>query len=628
MAITCAASRGRRCPLPLAVAVAVALASVACRSDEDAPLAQDEDEDGDEDKEDEDKEQEEEQDEEEQDEEDEEEQEEEEDEDNEDEEDDARADAVSETDVDLTYAPPAGSEVVDYDGAFPQDRVPRLDIVMSAKNYQSLQDDLTGMLGEFGAGGSLGVPPDLGMGLGGFMPPDLGGFVPPDLGGFPPDLGAFMPPEELFTACASLAAGDACEGAIFGMALAGTCTADAASGRLICQPSGFPGPAGGMMGGVGGPGLGSVDLLPRTPIYAECEIRVDELAWKHVGFRYKDNASLTGPWGQGVGKLPFYLKFDEYEDRYPTSQDQRYFGFQLLNFSNGQGDASLMRGKLAADVFAEAGIATARAAFYRVFLDRGEGPQYIGLYSVSELPQDDAFLERAFGSKTGNLYKPDGEGARWQTYDESSLVKETNAEDADFSDVKALHEALQADRSDPETWRAGLEARFNADLFLHWLAVNTVIQDSDQYGQMPHNYYLYADPNDGGRFAWIPWDHSLSMQAGSESDEAGSGGASLALSSVTDEWPLIRYLLDDEVYSQVYRDYVDDTIQGPFAPAMTIERFRETHALIAPYVTGPEGEQPGYTLLSSPEEFDQALEQLVMHVESRAQAAAEFLATP
>ncbi len=519
--------------------------------------------------------------------------------------DDDQGDDTSANDGGRMATPDAGSEAAGYDKAFPQDRVPRLDIVMTAEAYQSIQADMTSMLGEFGAGGGL-VPPG---GAGGMVPAGMGGF---------------MPPEETFTACASLAAGDACQATIFGMALAGTC-GDSGSGRLGCLSAGFSGE--GMMGGMGGFGLASVDLIPNTPIYAECEVRMDGTSWKHVGFRYKGNSSLSGAWMQGVGKLPFRLKFDEYEDLYPETQNQRYFGFQLLSFANGQGDSSLMRGKLAAEVFERAGIGTARAAFYRVYFDHGDGPAYIGLYSVSELPQDDAFLERAFGSDDGNLYKPDGQGARWQMYDESSLEKENNEEEADFSDTKAFYDALHADRSDPAAWRAGLETRFNTDLFLHWLAVNTVIQDWDQYGQMPHNYYLYAAPNDDGRFAWIPWDHSLSMQAGLGGSGA-AGGDSLSQSGITDQWPLIRYLLDDEVYRQVYRDYVAETVTGPFLPETTITRFREVHALIAPYVVGQEGEQPGFTLLGSPDEFQQSLATLEQHVQSRAQAAAAFLATP
>ncbi|WAS89980.1 hypothetical protein [Nannocystis punicea] len=50
------------------------------------------------------------------------------------------------------------------------------------------------------------------------------------------------------------------------------------------------------------------------------------------------------------------------------------------------------------------------------------------------------------------------------------------------------------------------------------------------------------------------------------------------------------------------------------------------HALIAPYVVGPEGEQPGYTFIGSEAAFTATLDDLLGHVEQRQQDIAEFLA--
>jgi spore coat protein H len=41
---------------------------------------------------------------------------------------------------------------------------------------------------------------------------------------------------------------------------------------------------------------------------------------------------------------------------------------------------------------------------------------------------------------------------------------------------------------------------------------------------------------------------------------------SLDKAEVDDNWPLIRYLLDDPVYYALYLDYVAETIAGPFDP--------------------------------------------------------------
>ena len=51
------------------------------------------------------------------------------------------------------------------------------------------------------------------------------------------------------------------------------------------------------------------------------------------------------------------------------------------------------------------------------------------------------------------------------------------------------------------------------------------------------------------------------------------------------------------------------------------------HALIAPFVVGPEGEQPGRTFIDSPAQFTQALSAVVSYVQGRAVAVRQALAT-
>jgi spore coat protein CotH len=47
--------------------------------------------------------------------------------------------------------------------------------------------------------------------------------------------------------------------------------------------------------------------------------------------------------------------------------------------------------------------------------------------------------------------------------------------------------------------------------------MNTTLANTDAYGGMPHNYYLYGNPRDRGRVQWIAWDHDLAF--------GGFGGA-------------------------------------------------------------------------------------------------------
>ena len=95
--------------------------------------------------------------------------------------------------------------------------------------------------------------------------------------------------------------------------------------------------------GGGGPGGGMPD---EEPSFFPVEIRYDGLTWWHVGMRYKGNSTLMSAWRRGIKKMPFRLDFDEFEDAYPEIDDQRFYGFKKITFSNGFKDDSLIREKL------------------------------------------------------------------------------------------------------------------------------------------------------------------------------------------------------------------------------------------------------------------------------------------
>jgi spore coat protein H len=499
---------------------------------------------------------------------------------------------------DNTSPPASTRNELDYARAFPQDRVGRLEITIPATGWDTMRADMADMLGVFGEGG----PPGGGPGGGG---------------------GGMEVPPELVAACDELAAGDACSATFMGMKITGTCSE--LEGVLACTPEGMgPGP---MDGGGGG------DLVSRTPVYVECTVTADGETWEHVGVRYKGNSSLSGSWTSGIEKMPLRLTFDEYDAQYPDTDKQRFFGFRSLSLSNGWSDPSLVRDKLGTDVFGDAGLDVPATAFYRVFIDHGGGPIYFGLYTVTELPQDKVFLRTHFADADGNLYKPEGSGATFAVYDEATLGKENNESAMDFTDVRGLYDALHADRSDAAAWRAGLERWLDVDGFLHWLAVNTVIQDWDTYGRMSHNYYLYGRADHAGRLQWIPWDHTFAFNAGGIGGGGGGGGGgaiggaplSVEMSEVTEQWPLIRFLLDDPTYRAVYDAYLEAAIATVYAPDRAAARFAQARALIEPYVVGAEGEQAGYTHLSSSTAFADAHAVLQAHPAERAAAVTTYL---
>ncbi|WP_257447992.1 CotH kinase family protein [Archangium lipolyticum] len=474
-----------------------------------------------------------------------------------------------------------------YDVVFAQDKVQRIDLVIAPEDWKTMQDDMTSMLGQFGAGGGMGP----GGGPGGGSPDGGGGMA------FPP---------ELVQACEGKAVGDTCTATFQGNTFTSTCSQTPNSPQLLCRPprGGGGGPGGGAPDGGGVPGGGAPggggggDIIPNTPVYVPSTVHFNGKTWNYVGVRMKGNSSLSQTWRSGVGKLPLRFNFDKFEDEHPEIDDQRFYGFTKLSLGNGAADTSLMRDKVATDVFREMGVPAGYTAFVALYVDYGEGSQYWGLYTLNEDPAE-SLLDRTFGGHKGALYEADGQGARLAAFDQESFEIEEN-EELGWAPVEEAISVLNSDRTDAAAWRARLEEKLNVDGFLKWLAVNTVLQNWDAYGAMSHNYYLYADPNQGGRLQWITWDHDRAMSSGM------GRATSLTQDNVDANWPLIRFLMDDPVYREIYQRYALEAVQGPVAPDALRARMRAAHELITPWVVGENAEQPGYTFVSSAQAFEDA----------------------
>jgi hypothetical protein len=69
-----------------------------------------------------------------------------------------------------------------------------------------------------------------------------------------------------------------------------------------------------------------------------------------------------------------------------------------------------MRDAATYDLFEEAGLVAAETAFYEIYLDYGDGPVSLGLYTMIEVV-DDTVIDRYFDDNNGNIYEGDGPAA-------------------------------------------------------------------------------------------------------------------------------------------------------------------------------------------------------------------------
>ncbi len=374
------------------------------------------------------------------------------------------------------------------------------------------------------------------------------------------------------------------------------------------------GPGGGGPGGGGGG-----NFADENPVYVAADLFFNGIQWYEVGLRYKGNSSLYSSYQAGIGKLPLRLKFDKFEDEYPEIKNQRFYGFKDISLSNNYKDASFMREKTATDIFREFGVKAPRSAYYEVYVDAGEGPTYFGLYTMVEVVFDTMLAEQ-FGSDSGNCYKPDGEGARFGAtgFNLDDFEKKTNEDEADWSDIQELYDVLHAATrtTDGEQWKTDLEAVFDVDGFMKYLAVNNTIQNWDTYGRMTHNYYLYHDPADG-LIKWIPWDNNEAF-----TESGPQGPLSLGMDEVTDDWPLISYLIAVDDYRAIYDNYVAQFIEGTFEPSKMDAQYSGLNGLISSSATT---ETAGYTFLNGSGNYASAIAEIKAHCVSRNAAAIAYL---
>ncbi|MFI3302887.1 MAG: CotH kinase family protein [Rikenellaceae bacterium] len=360
-----------------------------------------------------------------------------------------------------------------------------------------------------------------------------------------------------------------------------------------------------------------------TPLWQPCTVRFNDTDWYKVGVRFKGNSSLSQTYSSGNRKLSLKLDFDQYEDDYPALTNQRFYGFKQLNLNNNYEDESLMREKVGADLFRAFGLAAAHTAFYEVYIDNtgSNTYDYYGLYTLVE-EVDDTVIKNQFSDSSGNLYKPDGDAASFKsgTYDTSELYLKTNTSSPNYSDVKAMYDALHTSGRTSASWQTALENRFDVDTFLKWLASNAVIQNWDVYGNMTHNYYLY---NNNGVLTWIPWDNNEAFQSGS--GQYSSIEVSKMGSVSSSSWPLIGYLYGISTYQAKYEEYLQLFVDDVFVAATLQSLYTTYYSLLLSSASSEETGKTFFDTTNKSSEFSTAVTTLKSHATSRVTTVINYL---
>lgn len=132
--------------------------------------------------------------------------------------------------------------------------------------------------------------------------------------------------------------------------------------------------------------------------YINANITVNGTKYYNVGIRAKGNSSLSSVANDDTtDRYSFKVKFDKYVD------GQTLDGLSKIALNNIISDATYMKEYLSYDLLEKMGVPTPAFAFTNIKLNGEEW----GLYFAVEVIEEE-FIERNYGSLSGNLYKPEG----------------------------------------------------------------------------------------------------------------------------------------------------------------------------------------------------------------------------
>ena len=217
-----------------------------------------------------------------------------------------------------------------------------------------------------------------------------------------------------------------------------------------------------------------------------------------VGFKLKGGNAST----RNITKKSFEVVFNSF------NKSSNFHNLKRLKLNAQEKDPTMIRAKLASDLFHEMKVVTPRTNHVEVYING----TYYGLYLNEELVNEQ-FLATHFDNKNGNLYeiKENGslgylgvEANRYKVLQDGKRVYglKTNVSRDDYSDLANFINRLHL--SDESTFQEAMERTFNVDMFLRTLAVDIFIGNWAGYSYSMGNYYLYHNPRTD-KFEYIPY---------------------------------------------------------------------------------------------------------------------------
>ena len=314
-----------------------------------------------------------------------------------------------------------------------------------------------------------------------------------------------------------------------------------------------------------------------SELYYVCDVEVNGKRFNNVAIRPKGNTSLSAiAMDPDEDRYSLKLEFGHFED------GQTCFGLDKLILNNNYADATNMKEAIIYDMYEFIG---ADASLYN-FAKVSVNGEYFGVYLALE-GVEESFMLRNYGTRVGQLYKPDsmemgGNSSRSISSSSSSNGfskggfsmggggANLNYTGDDLSNYSTIWDGSITDTGNADHKRVvealknisegtDLEKYLDVDNVLKYMAVHTFAVNSDSLsGTMAHNYYLYEH---NGQLNIIPWDYNLSFggmssMGGGANSDAGTAMVNDAIDTPFSATNFFDALLEDEEYLARYHEYL------------------------------------------------------------------------
>jgi len=253
----------------------------------------------------------------------------------------------------------------------------------------------------------------------------------------------------------------------------------------------------------------SMSLSNLQALYADPESNTEYFA----SFTFSRSDSVEGPIDVALRfrgdtirnkqKKSFRISFNSFD------AGNNYHGIEKMDLNADVNDPSLVRSKLAWELYRYLGVPGSRSNHVLLYINN----DFYGVYLNTE-HIDERYVKSRFDNNDGNLFRnlwpadlvylgSSQEDYKYEYDGRRAYALRTNEKWDDYEDLATLISSL--DQYSGNELKAELEGLINVQQYLKALAVDVMSGNWDGYAGDKNNYYLYRDQV-SGRFEYIPYN--------------------------------------------------------------------------------------------------------------------------